>query len=137
MKTRVTKDIEKYTGNFAAGMDARQVGLMLCGILAAVLLGIFVHAPDFVTMGTAFAFFAFALFKPEGLKLEIYLYYWIESRFLNSIVRHYERENVLYEYLWNRKFLGKKIRRKLHEKGKDETRTGVPVQENNAENDSH
>ncbi|MBD5559959.1 MAG: hypothetical protein HDQ87_06325 [Clostridia bacterium] len=100
MQTRFVADISKYTENFFLGMSPRQT---VFGILggAVILLGSYLlPVPQVVPMLVGFAIIMFGFFQPEGIPLEKYIKAWWDSHFTNPITRHYESDNIVYDFLW-------------------------------------
>lgn len=129
MKTRVVKDMSKYVENFMAGMSFRQTTLCIIGVAIVIVTYTVLKVPDILAIALGFPVIMAAFYKPDGLKLEQYLWYWIESKFLNKTVRYYERENVVYDFFWRGMINGKKIKRRIaeDEKGSHSKRKGVSI----------
>mgnify|MGYP004548097779 CR=1 FL=1 len=100
MQTKIVKDMAKYTGNVFMGLSGRQTVLICLGVAIIAIAYFFLPIPGFLAIVMGLPFFLMAFYKPEGLSLERYAFYYIESVLRNSHTRYYEKNSEVYKALW-------------------------------------
>lgn len=139
LQTRFIADISKYTENFFLGMSARQTIFGLLGV-ALVAGGSFVlPIPPSMSVILGLPILLMGFYKPEGVPLEQYVHYWLESKMINPQIRYYQPDSTVYDYLWHGKINGRQVfdpkqyasGEPVHAKGKksNKTKSGTTVQQ--------
>lgn len=107
LQTRFVADISRYTENFFLGMSPRQTVLGIAGGALMVLGALLPQFPDVAGFLGGFGLIAAGFLRPDGLPLERYVRAWLDARLVNPLHRHYEPDNIPYDYLWEGRVQGR------------------------------
>lgn len=108
LQTKLVADMSRYTENFFCGMTPRQT---FCGAAAlGIVIGgaLLLHIPSFLCVLFGFPVLLAGFARPDGLPLEKWLAAWIESKWRSPIIRTYQTENDVYDFLWRGTIQGRK-----------------------------
>lgn len=106
METTVITNISEYEENIFMGMTLRQAVLGVAGVVLIIIAYLYmskdmnVQGASYVAIGFGLPCFLFAFARPKKMRLEQFLFVWIESKFLAHEKRYFIADNTLYEAIF-------------------------------------